>query len=180
MFLPLGSHDTERLLTKLDGNLEKARLAFLLQFTFPGAPCIYYGDEIGLQGGKDPECRAAFPWEPRQWNQNLRDWIRQLVKLRKAQPVLRRGEFQYLCADAANGCCAFCRRDEEKAVLVAVNASPETRLLQVPLDKVKCGTKPNPAAQPISLLYNSDTQIIVDMGVLRLKIPPWRGEVIGV
>jgi glycosidase len=74
MYVPLGSHDTERLLTKVEGDVNKARLAFLFQFGYPGAPAIYYGDEIGLTGGKDPECRGAFPWDEKHWNNDLRQW----------------------------------------------------------------------------------------------------------
>jgi glycosidase len=179
MFLPLGSHDTVRLLTKLDGDLEKVRLAFLLQFTFPGAPSVYYGDEIGLQGGTDPGCRAAFPWEEEHWNQPLRAWVKQLISLRRSYPVLRRGEFQRVCSNAADGCCAFMRFDAEKTVLIAANASSETRSLKVPLEALDLAKVRNPAALPSSLLYNSTTPIAVEQDFLTITLPPWCGEVIG-
>ena len=63
MYLPLGTHDTERILSRMGNNLDKTRLAFLFQFAYPGAPAIYYGDEVGLVGGKDPDCRGAFLWD---------------------------------------------------------------------------------------------------------------------
>ena len=59
----LGSHDTERLLTLLWDDLDRLKLAYAILYAYPGAPCMYYGDEIGLTGGRDPACRAAFPWE---------------------------------------------------------------------------------------------------------------------
>ena len=62
MYNPLGSHDTERVRTLL-GNAEKVKAAFALLFAYPGAPAVYYGDEIGLEGSKDPDNRRAFPWE---------------------------------------------------------------------------------------------------------------------
>jgi glycosidase len=68
MYTPLGSHDTERILTKLGNDIKKARLAYLFQFAYPGAPAIYYGDEVVLTGGKDPGCRGAFPWDESKWN----------------------------------------------------------------------------------------------------------------
>ena len=68
----LGSHDTARILTVMGGDVASVRLAALLTFTFPGAPCIYYGDEIGMVGGPDPDCRGSFPWERRStWNEDI-------------------------------------------------------------------------------------------------------------
>src|SRR4029078_12092089 len=67
----LGSHDTPRVLSLLGGDIEAMELAVLLQGTLPGAPCIYYGDEVGLTGGKDPESRKAFPWDPARWGARL-------------------------------------------------------------------------------------------------------------
>lgn len=59
----LGSHDTVRFRTEGGGDVRKLFVPILFQMTYPGAPCIYYGDEIGLEGGKDPLCRAGFPWD---------------------------------------------------------------------------------------------------------------------
>ncbi len=63
MYVPLDSHDTERFKTLVGGNTDKLKLAFLFQMAFPGAPAVYYGDEIGLEGGKDPDSAACFPME---------------------------------------------------------------------------------------------------------------------
>ena len=57
----LGSHDTPRALTICGSDLDSLRIATLLQMTLPGAPCIYYGDEIGMAGSMDPLCRRGFP-----------------------------------------------------------------------------------------------------------------------
>ncbi len=51
--------------------------------TVPGAPTIYYGGEIGLEGDKDPDCRRAFPWQEYQWDQDLLTFVRQLISQRK-------------------------------------------------------------------------------------------------
>ncbi len=63
-YLPLGSHDTERLRTMCGGDVRHVRLAFAFQFFYPGAPGIYYGDEIGMEGAKDPQSRACLPVGP--------------------------------------------------------------------------------------------------------------------
>ena len=57
----LGSHDAPRLRTVVGGDVARVALAMQLQATLPGAPCLYYGDEVGLTGGNDPGCRGAFP-----------------------------------------------------------------------------------------------------------------------
>ena len=172
MYVPLGSHDTERVMTLLEGNLDKVRLAFLIQFTYPGAPAVYYGDEIGLTGGKDPECRGAFPWETEHWNQSLRSWVKQLIALRKSQPALRRGVFERLCANATDGCCAYLRSYENQHVLVVANASSEVRSVHIPAQIL--GWEDGTARH--SLLYNQD--IPVQLGSLTVALQPWSGEVI--
>ena len=85
----LGSHDTERILTIMTGDHDGVALATLLQMTLPGAPCVYYGDEIGLDGGKDPDCRRAFPWDETAWHQPTRELLRRAITLRKAHRSLR-------------------------------------------------------------------------------------------
>jgi cyclomaltodextrinase / maltogenic alpha-amylase / neopullulanase len=172
MYLPLGSHDTERLATKLEGNQEKIRLAFLIQFTFPGTPAIYYGDEIGLQGEKDPDCRRAFPWQRDRWDQPLREWVKKMVALRKEQPALRRGNFERLCSESQNGCCAYLRSYQGSTLLVIVNASAESRLLQVPVSWQSESTGRNCS----SLLYNH--HYVVEHSHFSVSLPPWSGEVI--
>jgi glycosidase len=133
MYTPLGSHDTERLLTKLEGNLAKVKLAYLFQFAYPGAPAVYYGDEIGMTGGKDPECRGAFPWDSNQWNHELRSWVKLLISLRKRLPVMRRGNFRRLFAESQRSCYAFARTLGSEAVLVAMNLGPIERNLRLPV-----------------------------------------------
>jgi alpha-glucosidase len=82
----LGSHDTSRFLTLLGEDLALMRIALLLQFTYPGVPCIYYGDEIGMTAENDPYNRACFDWNPERWDLNLRDFVRNLARLRQAHP----------------------------------------------------------------------------------------------
>ncbi len=104
----LDSHDTARSLWTLNGDTSGLRLCVLLQMTLPGAPCIYYGDEIGMSGGPDPDCRGAFPWADRQiWNCELLDFYRRAIDLRHSHPALRTGAYETLIA--ADGIFGFRR-----------------------------------------------------------------------
>ena len=80
----IGSHDTHRFLTLLQGDKRRLKLAFCILFFYVGIPCVYYGDEIGLEGGHDPGCRRAFPWDEAKWDHGLRALVRQLCRLRTA------------------------------------------------------------------------------------------------
>ncbi len=115
----LGSHDTARFLSAVGGDHSAFRLASVFQMTYLGAPCIYYGDEIGLPGGPDPDCRRAFPWaEPERWNRETLHLLQTLSAARRESRALRRGRFEVLhaegellayrrrCADA-EGECAY-------------------------------------------------------------------------
>jgi len=94
----LDSHDTARFLSLARGDESALRLAMLFMMCYPGAPCIYYGDEVGMEGGKDPDCRRAFQWDERQWNTGLLNYVKRCIALRKAHPALRRGEYRCLLA----------------------------------------------------------------------------------
>ena len=167
MYNPLGSHDTERLLTKVEGDITKAKLAFFLQFSFPGAPGIYYGDEIGLLGGKDPDCRRAFPWDESQWNTTLREWVKKLISLRKNTPALRRGDFQTILVDGACPCCVFLRQLGDESVLVAVNATSSREKLRLPVTKFEWQN----GHSGKNLLAGQ--KYPVRDGFLELEIDPW-------
>ncbi len=91
----LGSHDTARALTLVGGDEAALRLSLFLLLTFPGAPCLYYGDELGLSGGHDPACRQALPWDnPESWNEPLRNYLKTLIACRHRFPALRGGVFR--------------------------------------------------------------------------------------
>ncbi len=131
-YMPLGSHDTARIRTLCpDGR--RRRPLFTLQFALPGPPGIYYGDEIGLEGDKDPDSRRAFPWDSRAWDSGLRSHVRQLVQARRSEPALRRGAYVPLTADDRHGLMAFARRTSDREARVVVNASDTGQSLALPL-----------------------------------------------
>jgi len=95
----LDSHDTARALWIMGEDKSALRLAVLFQMTMPGAPCIYYGDEIGLAAGDDPLCREAFPWDRKEkWDQELLTFYQQATTLRRRHSVLRTGSYEALYA----------------------------------------------------------------------------------
>ncbi len=87
----LGSHDTHRIMNHAKGNIGKLKQCFALMFFLPGSPCIYYGDEIGMSGGKDPDCRKAFDWDSRNWKNELKSFISELISLKKESKSLQIG-----------------------------------------------------------------------------------------
>ncbi len=136
----LGTHDTPRILTALvddfDGSrealarrrltpeqLELAKkhllLATVLQFALPGCPSIYYGDEAGMEGGKDPFNRRTYPWGRE--DKSLLSHFAALGQLRKQQPALKYGDTEFFCAEG--GRLGILRRWEDKVVKIYVNQS---------------------------------------------------------
>lgn len=148
MYLLLGSHDTERIITLLNHDMQKVRLAYLLLFAFPGAPAIYYGDEIGLQGGKDPDCRRAFPWQPAAWDVELHDWLKRLIQIRRASPVLCLGNLEIVRDRVPRNGLALMRRHGGRCIVVAANFSSQKSALAIPAN---CSSNPG-GEPPLDLL----------------------------
>ena len=92
----LDSHDTGRIMTMADGDYELVLLCLALLLTMPGAPCIYYGTEVGLEGEPDPDSRRGFPWEAMDEHPELNKALRELIAVRHEQPGLRSPDFERL------------------------------------------------------------------------------------
>ena len=127
------SHDVPRLIFEAGGDVARLRLALLFQLTMPGAPGIYYGDEIGMNGGQDPLNRGAFPWDrPESWDRETLEWTRSLIQLRKAHGALRAGEWRLVWQGEA--AFAFERRSAEERVIVVVNRGAAVDALLLPME----------------------------------------------
>ena len=129
----VGSHDTPRIRSILGGDADGVRLAALIQATLPGAPAVYYGDEIGLTGSIDPGARGAFPWsEPETWDETIRDYLRAVFRLRGDQRVLRRGTFRL--AGAQGPMVAWVRWLGDTTAMVVLNngETPSTMTVEAP------------------------------------------------
>ena len=95
--------------------------AFIL--TYEGAPMIYYGDEVGMVGETDPDCRRGMIWDPRKQDHEIRDWYKDLIALRRARSVLRTGQTRVFLADSVQNLIGYARYDDEDQVLVILNNS---------------------------------------------------------
>lgn len=139
----LGTHDTARILTVLGGiycqnkeemasekaylspkakakAIEKLKLAAVLQYTLPGVPCVYYGDENGAEGHIDPFCRQCFDWE--HLNEDLVSFYQNLGKIRnRFQNIFKDGDFQALFVD--EGFIFYKRKKAKQELYVYVNNS---------------------------------------------------------
>ncbi len=118
----IDSHDTVRFLTQVGGNVNRLKLAALFGMTYVGAPHIYYGDEIGMTGGKDPDCRRPFVWD---WDKDpqrvaLHTYYKALIRARRAHAALRTGEFRTLHASGMT--YAYARSGGGEDFIVALNA----------------------------------------------------------
>ena len=118
----LDSHDTPRMLTTVGEDKDSFMMASVLLMTFPGAPSIFYGDEVGLLGGKDPYCRRVFP-EAEKWDVEILKDYKQLIALRNSYAALRTGKYKTLFADL--DIYVFARILDGEEVIVAVNVGAE-------------------------------------------------------
>ena len=119
MFHQLDSHDTARFKSLLGKDVARLPLAVVWLFTWPGVPCIYYGDEVGLDGNNDPFCRKPFPWQPEKQDATLLALYQRLAKLRHQNQVLRHGGCQVIYAE--DNVVVFVRVLNRQRVLVAIN-----------------------------------------------------------
>lgn len=160
----IGTHDTVRVLTMLGngGGLNASRaeqsgmrlspeayaqavrllkLAAVIQYTLPGIPSLYYGDEAGLQGGADPFCRGCYPWGSE--DRELLEFYRELGSVRKSSDAFK-GAFKPIFAGL--GLAAYERRGKTERVLTAVNRWREGDVLALPEEWRGCrcllGTPP--------------------------------------
>ena len=131
----VGSHDVERIMTACGGDWNKVYLLYALLMTLPGVPMIYYGDEIGLPGGNDPDCRRCMIWDQADWNTALFNRIKSLTDLRKNHSALQNGAFKVVFT--FNGLLVFERKNSEEQILIILNSRKEEKNIRIPVDMLR-------------------------------------------
>lgn len=127
----LDSHDMPRFLTCCNGSREALKMAWLFVCTLPGAPCVYYGDEVGLDGRHDPDCRKGFPWDETRWDNDLKNWYIQCIKFRTENEIGQHGVPELLQANQQ--AVVFTVPGSTGRFLVAYNAGVEPVEFQLPV-----------------------------------------------
>jgi neopullulanase len=170
----LSSHDAPRVLSILGGDRRALELAVLLQATLPGAPCTYYGDEIGLTGGIDPDNRRAFPWDETRWDGELLAWTRHAFALRGAEPLLR-GAGGTGVVSTEGQAVAFERANGDGRLAIAINAGAEAIALVVARNAA-------PGRIAEALLANAPLTVpaVTGGGDLVIEVPARSGVVVRV
>jgi len=196
----LGSHDTERVASAMTDPQRRARgvagtedaiprrdllvpdedayrrmgLSVVLQYTWPGAPILYYGDEVGMYGGDDPFCRAPMWWD-RTGSGGLADLYRRLAALRSQHTVLRDGPVCVLIADDSSRVFAFQRGVDKAKVIVVINGDRWPHAVRLTTGPVKGGFKALPLlgrwsggdgpgdVSPAGVRRASDGSVVLDM-----------------
>jgi glycosidase len=162
----ISSHDTARFLHEAGEDINRLRMATFFQLTMPGAPSIYYGDEIGMTGAHDPDCRRAFPWDEKEnWDLTNLELVKQLSRLRKQYPALRTGDWEAVWW--GEEAFAFLRAKDNQQILVVISrAAPindTTISIQTDVPKILFG----------------DAEISgVQNGIKITRQNPWSGSVI--
>lgn len=121
----LDSHDTGRIRSLLGGSLPLQRLAAAVQFTYPGVPGLYYGDEIGMLDDPHLSSRGCMPWDEARWNHDLLAYYAALARLRRSSSALQTGGFQFLAVEANS--FAYLRASRRERVLLLAHRAAASR-----------------------------------------------------
>ncbi|MFC4989129.1 glycoside hydrolase family 13 protein [Saliphagus infecundisoli] len=167
LFNLLGSHDTARLKHRYDGDERKVRVALLMLLTFRGTPCLYYGDEIGMTGGEDPDCRRTMVWDEADQNRDLHRYVSDLINMRARHRPLRRGTLSFdrdqCYGDQVVYSCS--ERDAAERITVGVNRGESPAKIRVPSE-----------ATPETLVATTESEIPRD-GDSVFELPSMSGAV---
>jgi neopullulanase len=153
----LDSHDMARALWIMGDDTSALKLCVQAMMTLPGAPCIYYGDEVGLSADGDPYCREAFPWHDQaSWDRDLLASYKGAIALRNNYPVLRTGSFHSLYAEGMVH--AFHRKLDEQEAIVILNAGERSTRVEIQLPNDSWSEETNP-------------ECLFDQGFLKATVP---------
>jgi len=174
MFNLLDSHDVPRFLTLCDGDVKKMKLALIFLMTYIGAPVIYYGDEVGMTGGEDPDCRKTMVWNKNQQNINLLNFYKKIIKLRRKSFALRRGNFK--CLYQQGGLYCFSRQLNEEKIVVALNNSNKNEEINISLPEIKTGER----LKIEDIFESKEGSFVIEQNELNLKVPHYDFKILSI
>ena len=160
----IGTHDVKRIKTELDNDKDMVKLAVLAQMTFEGVPYIYYGDEAGLEGEKDPDNRRTYPWKNE--DNEMIDFYRNSIQTRYRIKSLLKGETNFIYTQD-NDVFAYERlmKDEDDSCLIVINRSDDYKHINFDLNYDlldEIGLKYTPGDYGITL-EKEDEKFMVDI-----------------
>ncbi|EMA6341369.1 alpha-glycosidase [Bacillus cytotoxicus] len=160
----LGSHDTPRILTICGGNKGKVKLLYVFHLSFIGSPCIYYGDEIGLDGGMDPGCRKCMIWEEDKQDKALFEHVQTLISLRKQYKAFGgHGTFQFIEANDKQGYISYTKTYREETIFFVLN--PTTHEISAPMPF-------HISSKKVINLYTNE-EFAAETNSLQVTLPPY-------
>lgn len=166
----ISSHDSPRLLSQLGDNKQRLKLAVILQMTVPGAPSVYYGDEVGMSGTGDPSNRNAYPWADTGGtpDTDMYAHFKKMITMRRDHSALRRGDMATL---TTSGVYAYVRWDNSEVILVVLNNTDAVQNVTVPVNSYL------PESTVLTDLLNGGTSTISGGGVA-VSVPAKWGKVL--
>ncbi|MDT8717392.1 Ig-like domain-containing protein [Clostridium sp. 19966] len=180
------SHDTERIISDLDGvgndkevapdpsedALAKMKLVPFIQMTYPGAPTIYYGDELGTPGSADPDDRRAMAWG--KGNKDLVNWYAKLANIRNSYSVLRTGDMVPIevSSDYSSDVLAYTRNDSSNhAIVIANRRTSDINGLKINVSSIPEGTV-------LTNALDSSEKFAVNNGAVTINVPAESGVIL--
>jgi len=153
----LDSHDTPRFLTESGGNKDALKMAAMFQMTFEGAPSIYYGTEIGMEGENDPDCRRPMRWDKNSWDNEVYDFYKKVIGLRHENIEFRQGDVTFIDHEHV---LIYKKNHKDLESIVFMNRTDEKHIIQI-----------EATAQSIQDLME-DQQYEIKDGILSIELDP--------
>jgi len=123
----IDSHDTARFLHLCKDNKKKQHLAAAFQLLLPGMPMIYYGDEYGMPGANDPDCRRGMYWDEEYQDKEMFEWYKRLLQVRKAHTCIVEGELAEAITRDEDETIVLIRKNGEETIALIFNCSNHTK-----------------------------------------------------
>ena len=167
----ISTHDTPRFLTLCAKSQERFELGVVFQFTFPGVPLIYYGDDIGMEGEDDPDCRRPMIWIESEWNRHILKLYRFFIDLRRNNSVLRNGIYRDYNVIGNRDILAFKRENEKDKLIIVMNTTDK---------KAKGSIDLGNSIKPSNMLecVNSKTLYKLESGRLKIVLDKYEWKIL--